>query len=137
MEKYIINKLPLPYDIKTIIISFFPDIHSEIIERFKQKYWFKKISINDRFYFYESQLSLGGDRRLIGGNNEFMLKSLFKIEKTMTNRLNKKTIMKMHKRNIETCHLRNVFTIEFVMLACPDKKYSLCIVFNTLTKIVL
>lgn len=111
MEKYIINKLPLPYDIKTIIISFFPNIHSEIIERFKQKYWFKKISINDRFYFYESQLSLGGDRRLIGENNEFMLKSLFKIEKSMTNRLNKKTIMKMHKRNIETCHLRNVFTV--------------------------
>ena len=71
MQNYFIDiYLDLPNEIKKNIKSFLPSFKDELIKKTtKDKYWFNRITINDRFYFYESQLSLGGDIRRIYKDN--------------------------------------------------------------------
>ena len=112
MQNYFIDiYLDLPNEIKKNIKSFLPSFKDELIKKTtKDKYWFNRITINDRFYFYESQLSLGGDIRIYK-DNEKMLKKLFEIETDLTKKLTKKSILKMHKKNLNMCHLRNMYTV--------------------------
>lgn len=111
MEKYIISYLDLPDDIKYVIYSYFPNtyIHKELQEKINSKYWYKRLTINDRFLFYESQHSLGGDRRTVGRTNIKNIKILFQKEELILCDVNKKIVDMMHYENLKNCHFRNVY----------------------------
>lgn len=111
MEKYIIGYLDLPDDIKYVIYSYFPNtyIHKELQEKITSKYWYKRLTINDRFLFYEFQQSLGGDRRTVGRTNIKNIKILFQKEELILCDVNKKIVDMMHYENLKNCHFRNVY----------------------------
>ena len=111
MEKYIISYLDLPDDIKYVIYSYFPNtyIHKELQEKISSKYWYQRLTINDRFLFYEYQLSLGGDRRTVGRTNIKNIKILFQKEELILCDVNKKIVDMMHYENLKNCHFRNVY----------------------------
>jgi len=108
---YTLKKLPLPKELIYIVLSYLPNIHVELLERVNSQFWFSNITINDRYLFYESHNSLGGDRRTLGKSNINNLRKLFALEKDLFKSVSTKTIKRIHKRNIETCEHRNLFTV--------------------------
>jgi hypothetical protein len=108
---YTVKKLLLPKELIYIVLSYLPNIHVELLERTNTGFWFSNITINDRYLFYESHHSLGGDRRTIGKSNINNLRKLFQLEKDLLRNLSKRTIQKIHDRNIEICEHRNIFTV--------------------------
>ena len=111
MEKYIISYLDLPDDIKYVIYSYFPNtyIHKELQEKINSKYWYKRLTINERSLFYDYQLSLDSDKKIVEKTNITNIKILFKKEEQMLSNLNKKVVDIIHYENLKNCHFRNVF----------------------------